>query len=355
MKNILNLLIVFFIMVGCASKHKPVLQNEDSISPSNLVFSQEQKLSSHPVKLNIILNDPMQLVMADSLLLIRDYGERLVKVFDPVRERILTSICRKGRGPGEFTERMTITYNKNDNAINTYEEEVRIFTHFHVAQALNWANDSVKKVNFDKSLMQQLVKCNDSLFIGVGLFEKRYALFKPDGKFLRVKYDYPDLPDNDLPFGLKSIAYQGNLVVNSTGNRFIAASLYCDNIEFFEIIGADIKKIKVYQSYLPDLDNKSNGNQKILHPKEGTKFGYLDISAQGNHIYCLYSGKTIKESRGKGGPFHGSTIRVFDIDGNPVVSYSLDRDVFKFTVDSQEKTIYAIVHNPEPEIVKFRL
>lgn len=354
MKNLIALLLLSYILGGCTDKHKPVVQKDVTIIPENLVFSQEQILSSHPVKLNFILNDPMQLVMADSLLLIGDFGESMIKVVDPVRGKILNLICRKGRGPGEFSERIKIAYNKRDNAINIYEEQVKTFAQFPLSIIIKWENDSVKKVHFDK-LLSQAVKCNDSLFIGIGLFEKRYALFKPDGKFINAKYDYPVSSNKNIPFELKFIEYQNDMVVNNTGSRLVEASLYCDNIEFLAIKGADINKIKEYQSYSSDVDYQSTDNQKILHQKEGSKFGYLDICAQGNHVYCLYSGKTIKESRGKGGPFHGSTIRVFDFEGNPVVSYKLDRDVFKFTVDTHEKTIYAIVHTPEAEIVKFQL
>jgi len=355
MKNVIALLFILHILGGCVGKHKSGIQNDVLISPENLVFSQEQKLSSHPVKLNFMLNDPMQLVMADSLLLISDFGATLVKVVNPITGKELNSICRKGRGPGEFSDRIKIAYNKRDNAINVFEVQVKILAQFPVSQTLKWENDSVTKVHLDKPFIQQAIKCNDSLLVGVGMLEKRYALFNSVGKCKSVKYDYPDLTDNNWTFHLKSIAFQNDLVVNSTGSRFAEASLYCDNIEFFAIKGTDIYKIKGYQSYNPDLENRSSGDMKVMHPKESTKFGYLDICAQGNHVYCLYSGKTIKESRGKGGPFHGSAIRVFDFDGNPVVSYKLDRDVFKFTVDTREKTIYAIVHTPELEIVKFQL
>jgi hypothetical protein len=332
-----------------------VAQEDDTIIQDNLVFNQEQKLSSHPVKLNFILNDPMQLIMADSLLLISDFGATLVKVVNPVTGKELNSICRKGKGPGEFLDRIKITYNKRDNAINIFEVQVKILAQFPLSQALKWENDSVRKVLLDKPFIQQAIKCNDSLLVGVGMLEKRYALFNSAGKFKSVKYDYPDLSDKNWTFHLKSIEYQNDLVVNSIGSRIAEASLYCDNIGFFAVKGTDINKFKEYQSYSPDLENRSSGDMRVLHPKESTKFGYLDICAQGNHVYCLYSGKTIKESRRKGGPFHGSTIRVFDFDGNPVVSYKLDRDVFKFTVDTQEETIYAIVHTPEAEIVKFQL
>lgn len=355
MKIVIVLLFVLLILEGCASKHKPVAQEKVTIIPVNLLFSKEQKLSSSVVKLNFMLNDPMQLIMADSLLLIGDFGERLIKVVDPVTGEELNSICRKGRGPGEFSERIKIAYNKRDNTMNIFEVQVKTFAQFPLSQTLKWENDSVKKIHLDKPFVQLAIKCNDSLLVGVGMLEKRYALFDSAGKFKRVKYDYPTSSDNNWTFHLRSIAYQNDLVVNSTGSRFAEASLYCDNIEFFAIKGTDINKIREYQSYSPDLEDRSSGDMKVLHPKEDTKFGYLDICAQGNHIYCLYSGKTIKESRGKGDPFHGSIIRVFDFDGNPIVSYRLDRDIMKFTVDTSEKTIYAIIHTPEPEIVKFQL
>lgn len=352
-----NVFILFFVisLIGCTRKRETVAQKDVPIISENLLFNQEQKLSSSGIKLNFMLNDPMQLVMTDSLLLIVDFGEKLVKVVDPFTGKELNSICRKGRGPGEFSERIKVVYNKRDNDINIYESQVKTLAQFPAFQILKWENDSVKKVHLAKPFIQQAIKCNDSLIVGVGMIEKRYALFNPAGKFISVNYDYPDMSDKNWTFHLKSIAYQNDLVVNSTGSRIVEASLYCDNIEFFAIKGTGINKIKEYQSYSPELDDKSSGNMKILHPKEDTKFGYLDICEQGNHVYCLYSGKTIKESQKKGGPFHSSIIRVFDFDGNPVVSYKLDRDVFKFTVDTHEKTIYAIVHTPQAEIIKFHL
>ena len=195
MKNVIALLLLSCIFGGCASKHKPVVQKDSSIIPENLVFSQEQKLSSHPVNLNFMLNDPMQLIMVDSLLLIGDFGESLVKVVDPVSGRKLNSICRKGRGPGEFSERIKIAYNKRDNAINIYEVEVKTLAQFPMSQVLKWENDSVKKIHIDKPFIQQAIKCNDSLLVGVGMLEKRYALFNSEGKFVGI-INMPTYPVN---------------------------------------------------------------------------------------------------------------------------------------------------------------
>jgi hypothetical protein len=288
-------------------------------------------------------------------LLIEDSGDKLIKIIDPGKGIEIASLCRVGRGPGEFSPPIEMTYNTKDNTVDIYERSFQNISQIPIAQIFKGEHISVKKINFGQKT-GSVIKCTDSLYVGVGMFTKRYALFNTDGELISVKYDYPKISGKRLNDDMMFIAYQNKLAVNSLGNKLVAATVYCDNIDFFDIQGMDIKKIKEYQfNNLDFVEDKSQGKRQVLHPSENNQMGYLHIYSQNNHIYCLYSGRTMKNNGGRYGALKGEYIFVFDWDGNSVVSYKLDRDILSFAVDADEKTIYAITHSPEPQIVKYSL
>ena len=84
---------------------------------------------------------------------------------------------------------------------------------------------------------------------------------------------------------------------------------------------------------------KCNSNTN-RHSLPYFKTGFTHLCTTSQHVYALYSGKYIKDYPGPDVAF-GDQVFVFDWEGNPVVSYRLDREVVTIFVDEAGEKLYA--------------
>ena len=82
-------------------------------------------------------------------------------------------------------------------------------------------------------------------------------------------------------------------------------------------------------------------------------FTYIWGCGTGKYVYLLYSGKSFDEA----GRFahQSSQIEVYNWEGEKVKTLLLDIPIQGMVVSEDDKTVYAISMNPEPQIVAFDL
>ena len=326
--------------------------------PSKLseVFKLEKKLVGEALNFEKTFGNPNQVILDDSLLLLKDRdSEYLISILDPKGERFLGRLCKIGKGPEEFNLPVEISVNNINQTLSIYERSIQRLSHLdisskeinniHIQKRISFAND-LGYTGFVRKL-------SDSLYIGVGQFSKRYALFDKNGELLKTTQDYPSYDGINISDELSYIAYQNILEVNTSNRRVAAASIYCDNIEFFKLEEENLILTKRYGFLKPDFVDKSNNSHRVLHPSDTNIMGFLDIKSDENFVYCLYSGRSIKGFETMARARKGEDIFVFDWKGNPITRYSLNKEIIAFAVDSEKRIFYGISHTPEPVIIKF--
>ncbi|MDR3261953.1 MAG: TolB-like 6-bladed beta-propeller domain-containing protein [Tannerella sp.] len=87
--------------------------------------------------------------------------------------------------------------------------------------------------------------------------------------------------------------------------------------------------------------------------------GFSDIQITDNHIYAVFHGRTFKEiqiayQKGEKPESGGRYIYVFDLNGNPVRKYTLDRAIYGIDVNEQARTILATDVNSDEPIVQIK-
>ena len=88
--------------------------------------------------------------------------------------------------------------------------------------------------------------------------------------------------------------------------------------------------------------------------------GHNDIQVTNRAIYVIYRGVSIKEemmTRQKGKPLQagGKTVRVFNLEGEPLKEYKLDHSVCGIWVDEQAGKMWALDVNSDDPIVEYTL
>jgi hypothetical protein len=122
-----------------------------------------------------------------------------------------------------------------------------------------------------------------------------------------------------------------------------------------------------------EIYNLQNGSHKVCQgPKGEPEFklaggyaipdgimGFSDVQVTDDAIYAIFHGRTFKEimaqhqkeGRATDG---GQYIYVFNLEGEPLCKYTLDRYITGFHVDEKNKTITATDVNNDQPIVEFR-
>lgn len=322
------------------------------------LFNTEKQLSGELLALNKTLGNPYQVLVVDSFLMLYDSdNEHIGSFFNAYTGEFLQRFGKIGRGPEEFLMPVEISFDKKNETLNIFERSAGRLTHLKNLFNKECGNVPQDRVSFtnNQGYTGFVRRIGDSAYVASGEFENRFAVFDSNGEIFKTTQDYPIYEGVNISDNLLYIAYQNMLEVNSTNNHFAAASIYCDNIEFFKFEENDLTLIKRYGFIMPEFVDMSNNDSKMLQPSESNKMGFLDISSDENYIYCLYSGRSINDYGTRSQAFKGEDIFVFDWKGNPITRYKLNEEIVKFTVDSRSKIIYAIAHTPEPVILKFQL
>ena len=84
--------------------------------------------------------------------------------------------------------------------------------------------------------------------------------------------------------------------------------------------------------------------------------GYSDVQVGQNKIYALFWGRTFKDIRTKPDITEGGNmLEVYDLQGNPLYRYILDKYVTGFCVDEKDNTMLALDINSNKPLIAYTL
>lgn len=88
--------------------------------------------------------------------------------------------------------------------------------------------------------------------------------------------------------------------------------------------------------------------------------GFSDIVVTDQHIYSVFQGVRFKDKlasyqQGKKPEDGGRYIYVFDLKGNPIQKYILDKPIYGIDVDEKTKTIIATCVESDEPIMEFKI
>lgn len=248
----------------------------------------------------------------------------------------------QGNGPNElpdygnsfrYKDRLAIVIPNAGNAL--YESEIRDLMD----------NDSsyfIKKTEFTNIHGGDYNQIGDSLYITLSLNSKnRIHLANGKGQNLGGFFDYPSVRSlKELPEDLLGMAHQGYLVKSITDKR---VGVFLMNSAGWDIF--DFNTIKT-----PQLVNQSHFNEVIAFDASRkiseTSFsksvafgtnnptGFLDLDANDDNIFALYSGKTYEE--------HGlnisssNIILKIDWNGDIIEKFTLDQEVDRIVIKNKD-------------------
>jgi hypothetical protein len=265
------------------------------------------------------------------------------------------SLCNfggKGQGPNDFLMPFSIQY-IDKNTVGSFDVYLKNFSEFTISPDCSQFKKS-KVTSFISALSFSVIKTKYNQYIGIGPYKNEmFALFDSIGNKVNSFFEYPyrDSREKKIKNRSRSMAYQGKMVSNPEGTKFVYATSFADIIYFYDIKKDEILPIRKIENNFPEyiVEEKDGGVGAPI--KSNSKHGYICAYATDKYVYLLYSGRSFAE--------YGNTIdeaeslMIYDWNGILQKTMQLDIPCKFLCVDDGNQQIWAVSNNPDPIIISF--
>lgn len=340
--------ISLFIIYSCDNNVEldPVLMGFEKVEDAEI-----QSINMSPD----LLGDPFGIIIIDSLALMLDPDDKTyLNIYDIKNNKNIGRHLSRGSGPNELISPVQLTRLHGDE-FSVFCTTLQRYINFSVSlTANNLAFEVKKNVVFkrDKSKFYRVLPFSNEVFVGTGIIKGgKYAISDSDGNLIEYKYDYPlEDPNYNGSYIHKGLAYQCELGISPDYSNFVM--VYDGIFEIFEIYGNTFNKIKSKNYFLPDYTIEDDGLSKGSTKSFNYRYGFRTIACSNNFIYSVYSGELNSEAKNA---IFGKEILIFDWNGKPIKRIKVGYRMIDIAIDNNEEFIYAIIHNPLPEIIKIKI
>jgi hypothetical protein len=305
--------------------------------------------------LSVFMGLPLFAEFYDNTLFVMDiHGEDgLIKAIDVRNDSLLFSFARRGNGPGEYLHVANMQVNGGDRTddatIGLFDPASKTYRIYSCdslfAQGANALPVSTLHLPHE-SRYTELIRLGSG-YIATDLTGKgRFVL--PDDSLKNERYAcrYRPKPVASVPDHLHAMAHHGKTFVSPDG-RTIANIIYI--AELFSVFRVDHNEVVPAWDYvIREMDYRLEGD----NIRTNTPMGYLSGAMDDTCIYGLFCGK---EEEANAIATYADEIHVFTYDGKLKEKLQLATPAFGICIDRKERALYAIVHEPEPQIMKYHL
>lgn len=297
-----------------------------------------------------ILGKPFLIALSDSILTVVDQNnEKMLYMFNVTSGKSLGGYVKRGQGPDEYYSISQL--GKWKDGLFFYDVNKRVVAEIGFKDSIQ-----IKpKFNLGKDVHFSLAPLDNDVFIASGFYQDgRFCILKDSGTKQEYFMDYPsrDEAEKKVTNQIKFQAYSGNLVVHPSGNQFMFCTGMADMLSFYTYDNDKILLTKEINKTFPDY-KYDNENKRFTGFSAHSDEVYLYACGTEKNVYLLYSGKSYAEAGDRA--FLSSRIDVYNWKGEKVKTLMLDIPIKSMVVSEDDKTVYAISMNLEPQIVAFDL
>lgn len=281
---------------------------------------------------------PTNIYIKDSLLIVIDRKTKkaTMHLFALPSMDYVSASGIRGKEPGELITPWDIHVNKDNSfyVLDATKDELILFEIDSIRVSGRYRPQIFVRLPEDE-VYYSFVKLGNGSFVSTGFFqdrESRLMSIHSDGSIRRFG-NYPLKAEERIPDFAQAIAYESIVKTNWDEDLIVLAAANCDLLNVFDADGDEIVTIVGPDNVRPDFTYDLN--RCVI--KEKNIQGYVDLKVTGEFIYGLYSGNRKRDENGD----FGRNIFVFDLDGNPKAWLELDRYIISFSVDEENKKIYA--------------
>lgn len=315
--------------------------------------------SLHPVKVNTrvlasgaFLGLPARMLASGDYLLVLDgASDSVVHVVSSRDGHLVRSLGRRGAGPGEFQGARSFAVRSAGEPPWIFDIALGRLTRVDPATPFHPA--SARTITLAGEVLPvQPLWLNDTLLVSPNFSDRgRLSFFNGEGKFLRAAGRLPASPG--IPPSVVQQAWIGGMTASRSRGLLAIATLYADQLEIYRNDGTLVRKVRGPFHFDPQYKVDNAGGMLTMSSGDAMRIGYSSVVSSDDYIYAVFSGRT-REGFGPSSPF-GRYIHVFDWNGDLIKVFQLDAEVLALAMAPDQRTFYAIRHDPEPAILTFQI
>ncbi len=301
-----------------------------------------------------ILRSTSMSVRGDYLLISSPDQQFHFKLVDWKNDKFVTSFGPMGDGPCEFAfPAFLLRIPGQPGKTGVFNKKKWTYCEFGFEDLIrNQEPQYTRQLRKFDVNYQRLVLFEQDVFVGFGIFNKRYAQADSSGKVTRKFGEYPFQETyENTDYGSLAMAYQGEINVRPSGGYVLCANAFSPN---FDILASGDGELKVSKSFRtwPAGFVARNEPATIGVMLKGKRNGFISSSVTDRHIYLLYAeeGKPKKK-----GPLQGNKVMVFDWQGELVTCFALDRHVDSIAVSEDDTKLFTYRDIGDAELAMFSL
>lgn len=281
-------------------------------------------------------------------------------VIDLASGKYLHSKGIDGMGPGEVSVITQIEDAGEKNKVWIFDPELRIFSKFDLRDTSKLAESQMKSPETAYFLTNASWTSENTLLGNSVDGWTKYLHLTVEGDTLALFGDWKDMINGkEFPGGLKPEELNANLV----SNIFQGPMKGSADKKHYVKVGMSIDYIDIINLEDQSILTVYGPRQEIPYFRIGYSFGYqmpdfganateryLDVFARKNSFFVLFFGKAYRELSDTE---NLNRIFEFDYQGKILNQYQLDYPVYGIAVDEENRAIYGVTVDREPNLVRF--
>lgn len=326
--------------------------------PRYSTFPDEKAISARVIELDTALfRYPFRVAVKDSMAIVMDLhnADNYFHAFTYPNWIHIVSFGKRGEGPEEMLSAETFQFNSLDSIYALDANKMQISRWAISAKDHSATRQEV--IRLDKNLIRSLDFCaTDSCFlIPDYLGEHRYWQVDYSGKPIRSIGKIPTEKDwtSEIRPALAQ-AWRSFMDYNPENGILAMATQLGETLEIYNL-KENTHKVLYGPEGEPEFKIGKNGSSIPIGI-----MGFSDIKVTDKHIYAVFQGVKFKEmlaayQRGKELEDGSRFIYVFDLQGNPVQKYTLDRAIYGIDINEKTNTIVATEVESDDPIIEFKI
>ncbi|WP_186756038.1 BF3164 family lipoprotein [Echinicola salinicaeni] len=279
-------------------------------------------------------------------------------IIDIAKDKMVSRFGKIGEGPCELNRISSVLRVPGaPNKIGVYCMQKFSYFEFGLDQVLKKSNDKeaeceLQLKNFDPNFMR-VINIGNNRFLGVGFFDKKYALTSPGTtmpKFYYMDYHFQNEFQSEYANESLAMASQGDLVLKPDGSKVFFGAHNFMGFDIFKLKEDSLILEKRAELTTPKFKKRGEGNILSVDFSSDNMYGYQKSVASDQFIYALYSGKNKNEEYRL-----CKWVYVYDWNGNFIKRIELDREVSSITVSENDSYLIGTVDDGKANLYRFDL
>jgi hypothetical protein len=315
-------------------------------------FPKETALVADVISLDTALfRYPFRIAVTDSIAVILDLhnADHYLHAFTYPQWQHIVSFGKRGNGPEELLSAETFQFDSPDSLWVLDANRMQV-TRWGINR-MDKSAERLEEINLDKQLIRTLDfhKTADGFIVPDYSGEYRYHLLNEKGEIIQSAGSIPTEKKQVQSPALAQV--WRSFMEYNPHNKTLALATQLGEVLEIVTLANDTNRVLYGPNGEPAFQvSRGEGIPVGI-------MGFSDIQITDNYIYAVFHGRTFREigkniQEGKKNEDGGRFIYVFDLEGKPVVKYTLDRAIYGICVNEETNTILATDVNSDEPLVR---